>query len=393
MSSSSITAKFTQVNAHPMPAHESTTRVTLTGLSKQYQDGFAVHNLNLDLLPGKITALLGPSGCGKTTTLKMIAGLIVPSAGDITFDGLSMTNVPAERRGAVMVFQNPLLFPHLSVAENVAFGLQLRGEPKSTWQRKVSDMLARVHLSGFESRRPRQLSGGQAQRVALARALVVEPRVWLLDEPLSNLDVHLRDEMRELILELQRESGITTVFVTHDQTEAVLLADRVALMLEGVLHQVGEPRSFFEQPASVAVARFFGGANFVAGHRSGSLVETALGCFRLGTVAQPEGPVILTIRPENLQLCDDRSLPVENTALGVITHLTYAGTHVRLKICIDARTMPDAGRGPTSNFGEYVLDVIADVGEVERFKKNSPVHLHFPSNRLWLLPPEPDPTG
>ena len=353
------------------------TCVTLTGLTKQYQDSYAVRDLTLALPPGKITALLGPSGCGKTTTLKMIAGLIEPTAGDIAFDDVSMVRVPAERRGAVMVFQNHLLFPYLSVAENVAFGLTLRGEPRAAIRHKVREMLARVRLAGFEDRRPRQLSGGQAQRVALARALVVEPRVLLLDEPLSNLDAHLRDEMRELIFDLQRQSGITTVFVTHDQAEAALLADRVALMLGGVLQQQGEPRSFYEHPASVAVARFFGGANFLPGRRAGPVVHTPLGSFRPTSAAQPDGPVVLTIRPENVRLCDAGATPAENTVAGVITHCAYVGTHTRFKI--------DAGG--------FRLEVVAEAGEAQRFRENAAVCLHFPPERLWLLPAEPDAAG
>jgi ABC-type Fe3+/spermidine/putrescine transport system ATPase subunit len=372
-----LTAR-TGVNALPEPARsDAMTGVTLTGLTKQYAGGYAVRDLTLALPPGKITALLGPSGCGKTTTLKMIAGLIEPTAGDIAFDDASMVRVPAERRGAVMVFQNHLLFPYLSVAENVAFGLTLRGEPRAAIQRKVREMLARVRLAGFEERRPRQLSGGQAQRVALARALVVEPRVLLLDEPLSNLDAHLRDEMRELILDLQRQSGITTVFVTHDQAEAVLLADRVALMLDGVLQQQGEPRVFYEHPASVAVARFFGGAYFLVGRRAGPVVTTPLGNFRLASATQPDGPVVLTIRPENVRLCDAGAAPDENTIAGVIAHCAYVGTHARFRV----------------EASDVRVEVVTEASEAQRFRENAAVCLHFPPEHLWLLSAEPDATG
>ncbi len=352
-----------------LPDHHPT-RVSLAGLSKQYGDSYAVRDLSLELPAGKITALLGPSGCGKTTTLKMIAGLIPPTAGDIAFDGASVLPTPAERRGAVMVFQNHLLFPYLSVAENVAFGLAMRRESRASIQRKVSDMLARVRLAGFEERRPRQLSGGQAQRVALARALVVQPHVLLLDEPFSNLDAHLRDEMRELILDLQRQSGITTAFVTHDQEEATLLADRVALLLDGELQQVGEPRMFYEQPASAAVARFFGAVNFLPGTRAGHLVHTALGCLHVASLAQPEGPVTLTIRPEAVRLCCSDQAPSENSVAGVVVRRAYAGTHTRLKI---------------EAMGQR-FDVVADALQGSRFADGDPVCLHFPPERLWLLP-------
>jgi ABC-type Fe3+/spermidine/putrescine transport system ATPase subunit len=354
------------------PSGHGTTRVSLTGLSKQYGNSYAVRDLTLDLSAGKITALLGPSGCGKTTTLKMIAGLIAPTVGEIAFDGASVLHVPAERRGAVMVFQNHLLFPYLTVGENVAFGLKLRGHSRATIQRKVREILAQVRLSGFEDRRPPQLSGGQAQRVALARALVIEPRVLLLDEPLSNLDAHLRDEMRELILDLQRQSGITTVFVTHDQEEAVILADRVVLMLNGELQQVGEPRMFYERPTSVAVARFFGGVNFLPGTRVGDMVSTALGSFRLGSATQSDGPTTLTIRPENVRLCASDEAPAENSVAGVVTRRAYAGTHTRLKV---------EARG-------HRFEVVADALEGCRFVEGDPVCLHFPPERIWLLPAE-----
>lgn len=358
-------------------AARSATRVGLVGLSKQYGDSHAVHDLTLDLPAGKITALLGPSGCGKTTTLKLIAGLLAPTAGDITFDGASIVHAPAERRGAVMVFQNHLLFPYLSVAENVAFGLHLRGDDRAVIRRKVRDMLARVRLAGFEERRPRQLSGGQAQRVALARALVIEPRVLLLDEPLSNLDAHLREEMRELILDLQRGSGLTTVFVTHDQEEAALLADRVALLLDGVLQQVGEPRAFYERPASATVARFFGGVNFLPGVRAGSTVHTPLGNFCLAAASQPDGPVTLTIRPENVRLCTGAEAPGENSIAGTVARRAYAGTHTRLKIEVV----------------DWRFEVVTDAMEGGRFEEGDPVCLHFPAERLWLLPGGPDQPG
>ncbi len=374
----SLTGAATRPTTRTSVEHEQTsghgrTRVSLIGLNKQYQAATAVSDLTLDLPPGKITALLGPSGCGKTTTLKMIAGLIEPTSGDIAFDGASIIRLPAERRGAVMVFQNHLLFPHLSVAENVAFGLKMRGASRSSIQHKVSEMLARVRLPGFEDRRPRQLSGGQAQRVALARALVVEPRVLLLDEPLSNLDAHLRSEMRDLIHDLQRQSGITTVFVTHDQEEAVLLADRVALLLDGVLQQVGEPKSFYERPANLAVARFFGEVNFLPGMHMGGLVNTPIGSLRVAAAHQPDAAVTVTVRPENLRLFDGGAGPVENTIAAVVARSTYFGTHARFKV----------------KAGEFLFEVVAHVSEAERFREDTPVALHFPPERLWLLPQEP----
>ncbi|MGB1289372.1 MAG: ABC transporter ATP-binding protein, partial [Aggregatilineales bacterium] len=208
------------------------THVILDKIQKIYPGATipAVDDFSLDIPSGRLVAFLGPSGCGKTTTLKMIAGLINPTAGRITFDGDDILPIPSEKRGAVMVFQNYLLFPYMSVGDNVGFGLKMRGVDKKTIQKKVQQMLELVKLPDIAKRRPAQLSGGQQQRVALARALITEPRVLLLDEPLSNLDAHLRDEMRELILMIQRDLKVTTVFVTHDQEEAVMLADRIALM-------------------------------------------------------------------------------------------------------------------------------------------------------------------
>ena len=206
------------------------TQVAIKELTKVYPgaDAPSVDNLTLDIGSGDLAALLGPSGCGKTTTMKMIAGLLPPTAGDVAFDGRSVLNDKPENRGVVMVFQNYLLFPYMSVADNIGFGLKMRKVPRGEIARRVGEMLELVRLPDLGARRPRELSGGQQQRVALARALIVKPRVLLLDEPLSNLDAHLRFEMRDLIRGLQQEMGITTIFVTHDQEEAVVLADRIA---------------------------------------------------------------------------------------------------------------------------------------------------------------------
>ena len=283
------------------------TFVELDKISKTYpgDDALAVDQFSLDIPSGRLVAFLGPSGCGKTTTLKMIAGLIQPSAGHIRFDGEDILPIPAEKRGAVMVFQNYLLFPYMSVGENVGFGLKMRGVPKREIAKQVADMLALVKLPDIAKRRPTQLSGGQQQRVALARALITEPRVLLLDEPLSNLDAHLRDEMRDLILSIQRELAVTTVFVTHDQEEAVLLADHIALMFDGVLRQYASPAEFYQRPISQLAARFFGGVNFIPAQRQDGTVETSIGEFHFAAEESnraPHGKAVLTIRPEQIQL-------------------------------------------------------------------------------------------
>ena len=234
------------------------TRVTIQNVSARYGANQVLRELSLGIGAGELITLLGPSGCGKTTLLKILAGLLEPATGEIYFNDAKITGMPAERRGAVMVFQKPLLFPYLTVAENIAFGLKMRGLPATEIRDRVSEALRWVQLDGYEHRRPSELSGGQEQRVSLARALVTEPRVLLLDEPFSALDENLRGEMRLLVRELQQRLRITTVFVTHDQLEASVLADRIALLLEGKLEQVGRPRDFYTAPATVEVARFFG---------------------------------------------------------------------------------------------------------------------------------------
>ncbi|NWF70792.1 MAG: ABC transporter ATP-binding protein [Chloroflexi bacterium] len=347
------------------------THVVLQKLNKVYPGTTqaAVQDMHLDIPSGQLVALLGPSGCGKTTTLKMIAGLIHPSSGDITFDGASVLPIPAERRGAVMVFQNYLLFPYMSVGQNVGFGLKMRGVPQKTINQKVIEMLELVKLPNIANRRPKQLSGGQQQRVALARALITAPKVLLLDEPLSNLDAHLRDEMRELILSIQRQLGVTMIFVTHDQEEAVLLANQIALIFEGVLQQYAPPDVFYRQPISERAARFFGGVNFIAGTRRGDRVTTALGDFVFnpaGKDSAPEGAVTLTIRPEQIVL---QPADTRNSIAGRIRARIYVGTYTRYKIVLNDGSEIEATRP-------------GDVGSLE---EGDAVRLAFPEDRIWVV--------
>jgi ABC-type Fe3+/spermidine/putrescine transport system ATPase subunit len=347
------------------------TQVNLYHLNKVFpgkEQVRAVTDLNLEIDSGKITALLGPSGCGKTTTLKMIAGLLQPTDGDITFDGNSVLGTAPERRGAAMVFQNYLLFPYMSVGDNVGFGLRMRHVDKNIIQKKVAEILDLVKLPGYEERRPKQLSGGQQQRVALARALIIEPAVLLLDEPISNLDAHLRDEMRDLILNIQRQTGITTIFVTHDQEEAVVLADRIALMFDGQLQQFDSPNTFYERPGSVRIARFFGGVNFVPGVKQAGQVETALGNLNVNPQALEDGPVVVTIRPENLRLGSDG----ENAVPARILSHIYVGTHTRFRV----------------QSGDREFEIVADAASVERFNDGEVLPLQLPRDRIWLVPPE-----
>jgi putative spermidine/putrescine transport system ATP-binding protein len=232
--------------------------VELRNLTVAYAATEVVRSLSLIIQDGELLALLGPSGCGKSTVLKTIAGLLLPKTGNVLFDGETMARTPPEKRGIALVFQKPLLFPHMTVSENVGFGLKVRGFECRDSLRRIEESLDLVKLPGMQSRRPSELSGGQEQRVALARALVTEPRVLLLDEPFSALDQDLREEMRSLVKDLQRRLKITTLFVTHDQQEATLIADRIALMLAGQIAQIGPPADFYDSPVSVDVARFFG---------------------------------------------------------------------------------------------------------------------------------------
>lgn len=344
------------------------TTVQLKALSKQFHEVAAVKQLDLAIASGELVALLGPSGCGKTTTMRMIAGLLTPTSGDICFDGRSVLAIPPERRGAVMVFQKHLLFPHMNVAENVGFGLKMRGVAKAEIAQRVSAMLDLVQLSGFEGRRAHALSGGQQQRVALARALIIEPQVLLLDEPLANLDANLRLEMRRLIRTLQQRLGITMIFVTHDQEEAVMLADRVALMVNGVLQQYEEPRAFYERPRSTLVARFFRNENFLAGVKQGKQVQTAVGLLEIQN-SQPiaDGPVYLTVRPEHVQL---GTATMANSVPAQIDTITYMGGYLQFQVQVGGRPwIVHAPANTDATPGEQVI-------------------LHFPPGHLWLVPAE-----
>jgi ABC-type Fe3+/spermidine/putrescine transport system ATPase subunit len=342
------------------------TDLTLTGLTKTYVPGgpSAIADLSLGITSGGLTALLGPSGCGKTTALKIVAGLLAPDAGDVRFDGQSVLPLPAERRSAVMVHQNALLFPYMTVAENIGFGLRMQHLPNAQIARQVDAMLDAVRLPGLGPRKPAQLSGGQAQRVALARALILRPRVLLLDEPLSNLDAHLREDMRDLIRDLQRETGITTLMVTHDQAEAVALADRIALMLDGRLRQHDRPEAFYDRPADRDVARFFGGCNFVAGHATDGLFTSALGPLSLppGLIS---GPATLTFRPEAVRL----GHAPQNSITARVAGVTFRGGQTRLSLdaggtVICADLPPDSAR-----------NILA----------GDTLPIHLPAPALWLL--------
>lgn len=287
-----------------------TARLTLRDLRKNFGAVAAIDGLDLESEPGEFISLLGPSGCGKTTTLRCVAGFEFPDVGRILVDGVDITALPPERRDIGMVFQNYALFPHLTVRENLAFGMEMRKLPKPEIARRIDAVLAMVQLDALGARYPRLLSGGQQQRVALARALVIEPRLLLLDEPLANLDAVLREEMRVFIRELQQRVGITTLYVTHDQAEAMVMSDRVAVMLGGRLHQFDVPQTIYLRPRSVEVARFIGRSNLIEGRVQGALViqgrralhrvETAIGSVdgESDTALSPGQTVQIAVRPE-----------------------------------------------------------------------------------------------
>lgn len=340
------------------------TALTLSNLKKVYESGtVAISDLNLCVESGELLVLLGPSGCGKTTTLRLIAGLLQPTAGDILFDGESALERPPEKRGAVMVFQENALFPFRSVRDNVAFGLQVRKLGRDIIRQRVAEALATVQLDGYGDYWPEQLSGGQRQRVALARALVVRPNLLLMDEPLSNLDRGLRQRLRQMIRGLQQEAGITTLFVTHDQAEAVAVADRIALIFDGRLRQVGTPRDFYEKPADAQVARFFGDTNFLAGVKEGRVVHTEIGPVEVMPSPIADGPVLLTIRPEAIEIGHNG----HNTFSASVQAYHYRGLVARCQAGINGLQFHVAAR------------------PFQVYREGEEILLHLPRERIFLL--------
>ena len=302
----------------------------IEGLTKRFGAAAAVERLSLDIYTGEFLALLGPSGCGKTTLLRLIAGFERPNAGHILLDGVDLARVPPYRRPLNMIFQDYALFPHLTVAENVAFGLKQEGLAKAEIAGRVSDMLALVKLGNFGARKPSELSGGQRQRVALARALVKRPRLLLLDEPLAALDNKLRDATRFELMELRRQLGLTFVMTTHDQSEAMIVADRVGVMDSGRLLQVGAPADIYERPASRWVADFIGNVNLFEGRVGDdrrSIDGTAAGRLVVAAPieAEPRTAVWAAVRPERMRLTRDKPPVPDNCLSGMIVEIGYLG--------------------------------------------------------------------
>ncbi len=302
----------------------------------------AVDNVSLDIEEGQLVTLLGPSGCGKTTTLRMIAGFEFPTKGDIYLDGQKINDLSPHNRDMSMVFQSYAIFPHLNIYENVAYGLKVQRLPKKEIQERVASTLDLVELSGYEKRAPNQLSGGQQQRVALARALIMEPKVLLMDEPLSNLDAKLREQMRTEIRRIQRYLGITSIYVTHDQIEAMTISDLIVVMNKGRIDQVGTPTDIYRHPQSRFVADFIGRANFVVGavqaQQDGKLVVDVLGWPLTIPAAKDDyavGEVVtVVVRPEMMLLN-----PAESHVAGIVRQAAYLGNVVEYVVEIDGKRL------------------------------------------------------
>ncbi|MHA1560442.1 MAG: ABC transporter ATP-binding protein [Alphaproteobacteria bacterium] len=361
--------------------------IELNNIRKTFApDVIALDDINLTIETGEFFTLLGPSGCGKTTLLRTIAGFNLQDSGTVVLGGERIDHVPAYRRDAGMVFQDYAIFPHMSVADNVAFGLRNRGVARAEIRDRVEEALKMARLDGFGERMPNQLSGGQQQRVGLARAMVIRPQVLLMDEPLSNLDAKLRIELREDIRALQRQLGITTIYVTHDQEEALVISDRICVMVDGVVHQVGTPWEIYREPKSRFVAGFVGGMNFVPGHLTvggdGAAANLHLGSQAVAwpRSGQSEGEaasdseVAMAIRPEDVLVGDDPP-PVDGFKLeGRVARISFTGRDVQYGVeCADGTRIDALVTNPSAEF-------------MGRIDQN--VRLLLPEDRLALFDPD-----
>ena len=353
------------------------TTLSLKNLTCRLGDGVAVDGIDLDVGDRELVSLLGPSGCGKTTTLRCIAGFESPDSGDILFDQVSAAGLPPEKRNLGMVFQNYALFPHMTVSGNLAYGLQMRKTPQQEIDTRIGETLEIVQLAGLEDRYPNQLSGGQQQRVALARALIIEPRVLLLDEPLANLDAKLREEMRFFIRNLQKDLGITTIYVTHDQAESMVMSDRIVVMFNGRIHQIGRPAEIYNFPATQDIADFIGLSNFIACTVTGRenndqyIVDTPAGTLRSAPNASHtvSSKVIMMVRPEVITLHNGSAEGAHNEITGTVAEKYYLGNVITYRI-------------------RYTDDAILQVqGQPwSKFEVGDPIWCRFDLERSWILP-------
>jgi putative spermidine/putrescine transport system ATP-binding protein len=347
----------------------------LNHLFKAYGPIMAVQDINLHLDAGEFISLLGPSGCGKTTILRMIAGFEQPTGGSIYLDGQEISRLPANRRGMGMMFQSYSLFPHMTAAQNIAFGLRLKRQSSAQQQQRVREMLELVGLSGMADRFPHQLSGGQQQRVALARAIAISPKVLLLDEPLSALDAKVRLQLRNEIRRIQQQLNITTLFVTHDQEEALSISDRVVVMSQGRIDQEGTPEEIYLKPQTAFTASFIGAMNQIPGRweRGKVRIENAIGEALLQTQAadiEEGSSVVVLVRPENITVSDSEAASQgDNLLSGLITTRVFLGAAVRLSVLV----------------GEFYLNVDLPTGQAERFNAGQSVQLSFPADQCRVL--------
>ena len=336
----------------------------------------AVDRIELEIERGEFVTLLGPSGCGKTTTLRLIAGFEFPTSGEIILDGSDVAPLPPDKREMSMVFQSYAIFPHLSVFENIAYGLKLRKLSRDDIKRRVAGVLVLTELDGLENRAPNQLSGGQQQRVALARALVMEPKVLLLDEPLSNLDAKLREQMRTEIREIQQRLGITSVYVTHDQVEAMSRSDRIVVMNQGKIEQAGSPQEIYRRPRTAFVANFIGRTNFVDATVAGPAdewlhVDTLGGLMAVPLpdgARQPGEQVTMVVRPDSIKLSLDQA---DSPFQGVVKRSTYLGSQVEYDIEIAGQTL---------------IAVESDPRHVIVIPSGTSVAVRFLTEALYVLP-------
>lgn len=310
------------------------TKVQLKGVRKDFGAFTAISQVDLDIESGELVALLGPSGCGKTTTLRIIAGLEVPTFGSVLFDNDDVSEVPVQDRNVGMVFQRYALFPHMTVEKNVMFGLKVRGTPSEEIKERLEEILDVVQLQQFRHRFPAQLSGGQMQRVAIARTLITNPSVLMMDEPLANLDTKLRGEMRRFIRELQQRLGITTIFVTHDQVEAMELADRVAVIFDGKLAQYDAPDALYQRPNSIEIADFMGASNIFDAQLKNGVASTAFGELKLDTAVVPvrDGAGHVLLRGEAIDLLLDQQEANSNAIPGKVTAREFFGATVNYTV-------------------------------------------------------------
>jgi spermidine/putrescine transport system ATP-binding protein len=351
--------------------------VQLVELVKRFGDVTAVDGIDLEMPPGEFFSLLGPSGCGKTTTLRMIAGFERPDEGQILLDGADVVQTPPHKRNVNTVFQNYALFPHLNVADNVSFGLRYKGLDKRRAKQRVSEALALVRLEGMERRRPSQLSGGQQQRVALARALVLNPAVLLLDEPLGALDAKLRKALQIELKALQEEVGITFIYVTHDQEEALTMSDRLAVMSNGRVEQVGTPLEVYEEPRTAYVADFLGVSNLMDasadGGVSGGPARVTLGDFTFSASAgdtDAQGAVKVTIRPERVGL-EEAGANNDNRVPGMVERVVYVGSTMQVFVHLAS--------------GQTVQAWIPNRGGGIPYAQGTSVAVHLPADALRVL--------